>query len=252
MSKARIIPFRSGSTSPDLSRAIPVDFNPQSLRLNFRTTGGVGAQSAKDQSATNSTRAQPTGYTAGLTVELLFDTTRDGGNVRLKTDKIAVLIQAVDENSTPSVRFQWGDFSFDGTIQSMDETLDYFSDTGVPLRATVSLSLSGFKPEVRASGGSGAGIGAGFSAGVSAGVGISAGVGVSAGASVGVGFSASASVGAGVAVGTTPLTLAQSGDTLQSLAGRAGADWKAVAAANNIDNPRQVAPGTVLDLQAGA
>jgi nucleoid-associated protein YgaU len=52
-------------------------------------------------------------------------------------------------------------------------------------------------------------------------------------------------------VGTTPLTLSQSGDTLQSLAARAGADWKAVAAANNIDNPRLVEPGTVLDLKAG-
>src|SRR5262245_51420773 len=184
--KARIIPFRSGSRDLDLSRAIPVHFNPQSLRLNYRTTGGSGKQNAKDQTATQSTRVQPTGYTAGLTVELLFDTTRDSTNVRQKTDPIAALIQAIDQNSTPSVRFQWGDFAFDGTIQSVDETLDYFSETGVPLRSTISLSMSGLKPEAKpnsTSGGAGAVPGAGVGAGVSA-----AG---SVGASVGAGFSAS-------------------------------------------------------------
>ena len=61
-----------------------------------------------------------------------------------------------------------------------------------------------------------------------------------------------ASVGAGVAVGTTPLTLAQAGESLQTLAGRAGVDWRTVAAANNIDNPRLVQAGTVVDLNASA
>ena len=36
-------------------------------------------------------------------------------------------------------RFEWGSFIFQGVVDSMDETLDYFSEEGVPLRATVSL-----------------------------------------------------------------------------------------------------------------
>jgi LysM repeat protein len=55
-------------------------------------------------------------------------------------------------------------------------------------------------------------------------------------------------------VGTTPLTLSAAGDTVQSIAAQAGTSvsWKVVAAANNIDNPRLLAPGTVLDLSGGA
>jgi hypothetical protein len=39
---------------------------------------------------------------------------------------------------------------------------------------------------------------------------------------------------------------------VQSIAARAGADWKAVASANGIDNPRQLQAGTVLNVNAGA
>jgi hypothetical protein len=41
---------------------------------------------------------------------------------------------------------------------------------------------------------------------------------------------------------------------VQGIAAQAGTSvsWKVVAAANNIDNPRILAPGTVLDLSAGA
>ncbi len=80
-----------------------------------------------------------------------------------------------------------------------------------------------------------------MSAGVSAG----ASAGFSAGVSAGAGFSA------GAAIGTQPLTLAQSGDSLQSLSARAGADWKAVAAANNVDTPRLLQAGAVLLGQDG-
>src|SRR5438270_4156567 len=122
----------------------------------------------------------------------------------------------------------------------MTETIDFFSDKGVPLRSTVKLSINGVEidradPSV-------------FSA--SAGLGASASVGLSAG--TGAGFTASASLSAGIALGTTPLTLAQAGDTLQNLAGRVGADWRAIASANNIDNPRLIQPGTVLNLNVGA
>jgi hypothetical protein len=244
--KATLTPFdpTSNKATTDQDKIVTADFNPQTLRINYRTTGSIGMQNAKDQSATQTSRAQPTGYAASLTVELLFDNTRDGQNVRLKTSKIAAMIQGQDEGKTPTVQFQWGDFLFQGTIQSMDETLDYFSETGVPLRATVSLSMAGSKPDAKPNGAGGAG--AGSSAGLSA----SAGAGFSASASAG--FSASASVSAGVAVGTTPLTLAQGGETLQGLSGRAGVDWKAVASANNIDNPRMVPPGTVLNLNVEA
>ena len=240
---------------------VTVQFNPQSLSVNYRTSGATGTQNASTGTDKQANKAQSTGFSSGLSMELLFDTSQSGDDVRNRTLAIAKMIQAPDKAQSPTVRFSWGTFIFNGIIQSMDETLDLFSEGGVPLRATVKLSMSGLDLDTQQVGsGTGAGAGAGFGIGASAGFSAGAGVGFSAG--VGAGFSAGASAGfpaeaginAGIAVGTTPLTLSQSGDTLQSLTGRAGisGSWKAVASANNIDNPRQVDPGTVLNLNVSA
>lgn len=233
---------------------VTVQFNPQSLRVNYRATGTTGTQRAASGPEGSGSNLQRTGYTSGLSMELHFDTSASGEDVRLITLKIAEMIQISGQNTAPVVQFSWGTFLFIGTIDSMDETLDFFTDQGVPVRASVNLSMSAHERDRIEPGGSGAGSGAGAGAGLSAGLsaGVSAGfsAGVSAGFSAGV--SAGAGLSAGVAVGTTPLTLAQSGDTLQSLSARAGADWKAVASANNIDNPRLIEPGTVLNLNAKA
>src|SRR5262245_1921099 len=81
-----------------------------------------------------------------MSVELLFDTTQSGANVRESTKDIAFFIQPKDKKSKkpvpPCVRFEWGVFIFRGVVDSMEETLDYFSEQGVPLRATISLSIS--------------------------------------------------------------------------------------------------------------
>jgi hypothetical protein len=156
-------------------------------------------------------------------------------------------------------KVQWGTLLFVGTIDSMKETLDYFSELGVPLRATASLQMT-MTPEKAApntdenglsgAAGASAGFSAGFSAGVSASAGISASA--SASASFSASASASASFGASAAVGTTGLTLAQSGESLQSMSARAGLDWKAVAEANGIDNPRFLQAGAVVNLNASA
>jgi hypothetical protein len=222
---------------------VTVQFNPQSLSVNYRTSGVIGSENTSTGTNKMGNKAQSTGFSSSLSTELLFDTSQTGDDVRKQTLAIAAMLQLPNQSSAPTVQFSWGTFVFIGIIQSMDETLDLFSERGVPLRATIRLSMSGTdleqqKPDTAGGGG--------------AGIGFSASASFSAGASAG--FSASASVNAGVAVGTTPLTLSQAGDTLQSLTGRAGisGSWKAVASANGIDNPRQMDPGTVLNLNASA
>ena len=216
---------------------VTVQFNPQSLSVSYRTSGAVGSENASTGTTKMGTKAQPTGFSSSLSMELFFDNSQSGDDVRTATLPIANMMQTPNRNQSPTVQFSWGTFVFTGLIQSMDETLDLFSERGVPLRATVRLNMSGVDLEQQTPD-SGSGFGIGFSASAS----------FSAGASAG--FSAQASVNAGIAAGTTPLTLTQAGDTLQSLTGRAGlsASWKAVASANNIDNPRRVDPGTVLNL----
>ena len=209
---------------------VPAHFNPQSLRVDYRTTGFAGTVKCKQQVEKQEVVAQQTGYGSDLSMELLFDTSQSGDDVRGTTLKIVEMIQPCAANAgtanmaqpLPIVRFSWGTFLFVGTISSMNETLDLFSEQGVPLRATVNLSMSEVALERDTIDNSGAGT-------------------VSM---------AGQSLGAGAAIGTTPLTLSQAGDTLQNLVGRlaSGGSWKAIANVNNIDNPRLIQPGTVLNL----
>lgn len=283
---------------PDLT----VDFNPQSLRLTHTTTTAGGSQhtAANGGPPLQGPPQQATGHESQLSVELLFDTTHTGTDVRDKTLKLVGLSRPVDNANASAagkeISFRWGSFIFNGPITQMGETIDLFGADGIPLRATLSMSIAGTavkESRPGSGGGLGLGAGAGLSAGFSASAGISAGAGVSAGvgasfgagagvsASAGVGasfggglsasagasasasasfsasasasasasFSAGASASASAGVGVTPLQLTTSGDTVQSVAARAGVSWKALASANGIDNPRLLPPGTVLDVR---
>src|SRR6266487_2504279 len=211
---------------------VDVDFNPQSLQITYRSSGPDGSQQTEKQIPKQGATKQPTGNVTEVSMDLLFDTTQTGKDVRDTTIKVADMLQAGIRSGQPSadvplVLFHWGTFIFKGNVTSVSETIDFFSEQGVPLRSTVKLSMT----EVEALRGNPS---------VLVGIGASAGIGLSA--------------SAGVDIGTTPLTLAQAGDSLQALAGRAGvsASWKGIAAANNIDNPRAIPPGTPINLSAGA
>ena len=250
----------AGSGAP-VGAILTVDFDPKSLQLKY----AVSLQSPGQQTQTsgvqrNKAPAQWTSETTTLTMQLIFDSTTTGQSVQLKTDQLVKLTQpsAVPAGSkTPPsgkvVRFKWGDFCFYGSVTSMDQTIDYFANS-VPLRATIDLTLQEMAPPDPSSSTSTATPTTSFGNGVGVAGGPGAPSGSSASASAGAGISASASAGLSAAVGTTPLTLSAAGDTVQSITALAGtgASWKVVAAANNIDNPRILPPGTVLDLTATA
>lgn len=40
------------------------------------------------------------------------------------------------------VLFEWGSFKFQGLVESYKETIDFFAPTGVPLRASINLTLA--------------------------------------------------------------------------------------------------------------
>jgi hypothetical protein len=248
---------------------LTVDFDPKSLSLTYTPTGIATASTAGDNRTVNKTPPQQTGQSASMTVELTFDTSTTNTSVQEKTEQL-VALTLPNQQSRRVLQFSWGNFLFHGMLNSLGQTIDFFSDTGTPLRATMNLTLSRVDPPnpdnspsapgggLGASFGAGVGIGASASFGIGASVGASASLGVGAGVGIGAGFAAGASIGAtasfgaGAAVGTTPLTFSQSGDTVAAITARSGsgASWKSVAAANNIDNPRLVPPGTILDAQA--
>ena len=177
----------SGSPEGEL---IEAQFNPTTLQVMYRVSGPTSLTRPSTNSGSGEVSAastQRTGFSQSLSsFQLLFDTTETGEDVRASTLKVVRLMQAENVSEAPRVRFQWGSFLFEGTVNSVTESLEYFSEGGVPLRATVSLSMSRNDRELASPG---AGMGSGGSFGFGAGAGASAGfsAGISAGVSAGIG-----------------------------------------------------------------
>lgn len=206
-------------------RNVKVQFNPETLKVSFsnqlQTSSGAG-----DQRGTPARQFVGAGTTK-LSLQLWFDVSaplpegqQQETDVRKLTQKVAYFITPVAEGSNfipPAVRFIWGSFQFDGLMDSLEESLEFFSNDGRPLRASMSLSLSQQKITE-------------FT------------------------FRPTAGPGAPATPGTRPLTPAPAGSTVQGLAASQGRgnDWQSIASANNIENPRLLQPGQLLDLSARA
>lgn len=123
------------------AQTVPVDFNPASLdhtiTLNTQGEGGQAQQAAGVASAK-------------LNLELLFDTTDSGEDVRTKTNRVEAMLRPqagtagadAPRQAPPMVTFEWGAFKFAGVVDSLRQTMDFFAPNGLPLRAAVTLSMS--------------------------------------------------------------------------------------------------------------
>jgi hypothetical protein len=82
------------------------------------------------------------GNPAILAVELFFDTFEDNASVKDHTDQVMTLaLVDADSHRPPLVTFQWGDFTFTGVIESLALRYTMFLSTGKPCRATAALSI---------------------------------------------------------------------------------------------------------------
>ena len=230
--KARLVELDASFRSPaNGGLSVEVQFNPESLKVTYQNRPQE-QKSAGDQRGNSPRQVMGAGSTK-LALQLWFDVNSPGAggesDVRVLTSKVARFMQpaapstgsatTADRPSPPGVRFVWGTFSFDGLMDSLDETLDYFSPDGRPQRAALSVGLSGQLEIVPPAGGGGPG-----------------------------------AATLGPTAGTRPLSSAAAGSTLPGLALSAGlgSDWQPIAAANGIENPRLLAPGQLIDLSAGA
>lgn len=196
---------------------IDAHFNPQNLKLTYAN------ENKGDNQSKGASQQHIGSGTTKLAVELLFDTTRNSENgkdqdVRKLTEKIAYFMKPKNDPKTkkpipPGVSFEWGSFNFAGIVDSLQITLDYFSEEGIPLRATLSLNITGIDTIIKTK------------------------------------DSAQNNL-----PGTSPKTTVQNNDNLAKISGVNGnsSDWKAIAVANNIDNPLRLKPGSLLDLNATA
>jgi len=202
-----------------------VQFNPETLKVSFAnqvaTPSGAG-----DQKGTPARQFVGAGTTK-LSLQLWFDVTAPmppeqtkEQDVRKLTAKVAYFITPKPEGDKfvpPAVRFIWGSFQFDGIMESMEESLEFFSSDGRPLRASVTINLTQQKITE-------------FT------------------------FRATAGPGSTPSPGTRPLTPAPQGKSVQSMADSQGKgdNWQDIASANNIENPRLLQPGQLVDLNASA
>ncbi len=114
---------------------VEAQFNPTSLQYSINNTLEQGSGKQKSRKVGDST--------GKLSMELVYDTTDTGTDVRITTQNVAMLMRPEGKGQlTPVVRVTWGIFKFEGVLDSYRETLDFFSTDGVPLRASLSLSFS--------------------------------------------------------------------------------------------------------------
>jgi hypothetical protein len=140
--RAKLFKCVGSSNEPpsDPNRVVTVQFNPTSLSYAIQNTLKPPTPNAK-----------PAQYvaqaTAKLEFDLIFDSTHDGHDVRLETSRIKKFLIAGEHAkpqaaAPPVIVFLWGAFSFRGLIESMRESMDFFSADGIPLRSSVKLSMT--------------------------------------------------------------------------------------------------------------
>ena len=141
LAKARLIELTEDFRN-ELSggKAIDVQFNPESLKLSFANQ--IVQPQGGDQAAGNAGRQFVGAGTTKLALTLWFDVTTMTeaplDDVRRLTADVVHFITPKPSSSDankltpPGLRFSWGSFLFDGMVDSLEETLEFFSPAGKP------------------------------------------------------------------------------------------------------------------------
>jgi len=141
--KAEFCEIDRASHRPKARTRVIVQFNPETLKVTY-------ANPVLD----TATALVGPGVTR-LAMQLWFDVTGElspdlasVADVRELTRRVAYFITPQPDrldrskHAPPLVRFVWGTFQFDGVVECLEETLEFFSPDGRPLRASLNLALS--------------------------------------------------------------------------------------------------------------
>ena len=134
---------------------LTVDFNPAQLKLTVTNTmqdeQPDGKKSAKKKDSNPPPRQNVRKSATKLDTELVFDSTDTGSDVRIKSNQLKMMgrPKSPKDPALPQVTLEWGLFSFTGVIESITETLDFWSGEGVPLRSTMQIVMQSLDLDVR-------------------------------------------------------------------------------------------------------
>lgn len=204
---------------------VTVQYNPDKLQLD-RATSWKEAENQGKNSKLEFQKMTP----AALSMELIFDTTVSGEDVRQAyVNKLAdAMIPKIEFTTEPSqkeaakaakgkpikkerpplVTFVWGKLKFVGVIKSLKTSYIMFSDKGTPIRAKVALAMQEFELPRK----------------------------------MDIGGAATP----GYNIPKIKLVQIQQGQSLSMLAGSLGTTTQLLADLNGIDDPMNVAAGTML------
>ena len=188
---------------------IPVMFNPPEYQLQvtnqFAEVGIPGLGSSLLQFVKGSAQT--------LTMELFFDTTDEGIDVRVFTALVINLTSLNSEtHAPPRLLFLWGSLIFPCVLESVTQKFDYFNALGMPLRARLNVTLKGNDTLQDLLGGIQL-----------------------------------------LSADRTKQWMFKTGDTLQKIAAQEYGDpnqWRPIARANQIDNPLTIPAGRSLKIPA--
>lgn len=156
--------YRDSKEGGDGRNWLRVHFNPETLKTSISTnlkSQDKGKKKTQGQYIEKSD--------SSLSLDLVFDTSiiapdihqQEGQSttrlihkdVRQVTKQLAEFFLKSPDFEDPTKRkkgkmqapsrchFRWGSFGFTGMISSINETIDYFSSEGIPLRVSISLTL---------------------------------------------------------------------------------------------------------------
>lgn len=141
-------PAKLTITNLTANKSIECKFNPKQLSLSKRASWAQQETKKKDVPRVNFGGGNP----ATMSLELLFDTTDTGDDVRTKYTDFLLGLLEIDEtkkdqnnkplHEPPDCRLTWGSvLSLVVVVESVDLTFTFFLNNGTPVRATARLSL---------------------------------------------------------------------------------------------------------------
>ena len=203
-------------------QTVSVQFNPETLKVTF--ANALVQDGGKDNAAGNAGTQFVGKGTTKLALTLWFDVTAMIDN---PVDDVRKLTQKVIYFMTPkpngkdkkklipaATQFVWGSFLFNGIVEGIEESLEFFAPDGKPLRASLSLTIA--QQDILVSK-----------------------------------FGDSDNHAKPKTPGQQPMTAAKAGDNLQKIAAKATGDalgWQAIAFANAIEDPLRLAAGSLIDV----
>lgn len=146
----------------DTGACFDLQYNPKEFKFDKPVQWQAHDEQGKE-STLEFQKAQP----ATMSVDVLFDTTADGSDVR--TSWVNKLLELTNPEVTPAngeaselgkqrppiVSFNWGDFYLVGVIESVAVSYMMFSSDGTPLRARCTVKMKEWTPKNTYAGGGG-------------------------------------------------------------------------------------------------